>query len=284
MNDLNSQQIVLLCLLVSFVSSIATGITTVSLLDQSPEQVSQTINRVVEKTIERVIETPQEKEDKTRSNNSNNIERIVETVVVNQEDLTVDAVNKNSKSLARLYSIDGFGKRTFIGLGIVVDELGRIVVENSIGEFSKVVAVFENGETSVRYLSGKSPFAIYEVIDIQNIKLSPAILSDSQNLKLAQTVILLSGRQHNVVSTGIITDLISIDGEITPEDIENDSQSKKIITSINASVDVNKVLVGSILLNLQGEIVGVKMGSGSAETTTFLPVNNLKTFLAGLTN
>lgn len=284
MNDLNSQQIVLLCLLVSFVSSIATGITTVSLLDQSPEQVSQTINRVVEKTIERVIETPQEKEDKTRSNNSNNIERIVETVVVNQEDLTVDAVNKNSKSLARLYSIDGFGKRTFIGLGIVVDELGRIVVENSIGEFSKVVAVFENGETSVRYLSGKSPFAIYEVIDIQNIKLSPATLSDSQNLKLAQTVILLSGRQHNVVSTGIITDLISIDGEITPEDIENDSQSKKIITSINASVDVNKVLVGSILLNLQGEIVGVKMGSGSAETTTFLPVNNLKTFLAGLTN
>ena len=55
MENLNKQQLVLLTILVSFVTSIATGITTVSLLDHTAPSINQTINRVVEKTIETVI-------------------------------------------------------------------------------------------------------------------------------------------------------------------------------------------------------------------------------------
>jgi len=55
MEQLNNQQIVLLVLLVSFVTSIATGIVTVTLMQQVPSGITQTINRVVEKTVETVV-------------------------------------------------------------------------------------------------------------------------------------------------------------------------------------------------------------------------------------
>lgn len=55
MKDLTPQQVVLLCILVAFVASIATGITVVSLMTQSTEPITQTINQVVEKTVERIV-------------------------------------------------------------------------------------------------------------------------------------------------------------------------------------------------------------------------------------
>lgn len=53
LKDLNNYQLVLLTLLVSFVTSIATGIITVYLLQQSPT-VSSVINQVIQRTVEKV--------------------------------------------------------------------------------------------------------------------------------------------------------------------------------------------------------------------------------------
>lgn len=53
--DLNKSQLILLAILLSFVISIATGITTVTLMEQAPQSITIPITRVVKETVEKVV-------------------------------------------------------------------------------------------------------------------------------------------------------------------------------------------------------------------------------------
>lgn len=63
MKDLSNSQLMLLTILISFVTSIATGIATVALLQQAPSEVIQPINKVIQQTVEKVVrvEAPKQK-------------------------------------------------------------------------------------------------------------------------------------------------------------------------------------------------------------------------------
>src|SRR3989344_4157252 len=63
MNDMTKHQLVLLILLVSFVTALVTGIVAVTLINQAPQPITQTIQRVVEKTIGALPE-PLKKDEK----------------------------------------------------------------------------------------------------------------------------------------------------------------------------------------------------------------------------
>jgi len=54
--DLNKGQFILLIILVCFIVSIATSITTFALLQQTPESVKSPITQVVQRTVERIVE------------------------------------------------------------------------------------------------------------------------------------------------------------------------------------------------------------------------------------
>ena len=138
MEDLNKNQIVLLTLLISFVTSIATGIMTSSLLQEAPLEVTRTINRVVEKTIETVtpgVVTPGEKE--------------VTTVIVKEEDLILDSINKNVKSIVRINEKDAtLGTWSFYGIGLVVNKDGHIAADRkTITEGNSYSATMSDGTT-----------------------------------------------------------------------------------------------------------------------------------------
>jgi hypothetical protein len=270
MNDLNSQQIVLLCLLVSFVSSVATGIVTVSLLDQAPKPVSQTINRVVERTIEKVVDPVVESVTNVAINR--NPERIVETVVVNQEDLTVEAVEKNAKSLVRLYGANKTGEKFFIGLGVVVSTDGKILTSSTVTDLTqKFYAEYIEGSFEVEL--SKSPntgSVVFQPKDVpEGTTFTPATFGNSQNVKLAQSVIVLGGQNSNLVSTGIITGLESSTGSITTSDVSSSTPPLSEISQINTSIPADSIIRGSILMTLKGDIVGMRiMGAGASSFVT----------------
>lgn len=54
MKELNKSQLILLAILLSFVTSIATGITTVTLMQQAPSSVTVPITRIVRETVNKV--------------------------------------------------------------------------------------------------------------------------------------------------------------------------------------------------------------------------------------
>ena len=52
--DLNKSQLILLAVLLSFVTSIATGITTVTLMQQAPTSFTAPVNRIIQQTVEKI--------------------------------------------------------------------------------------------------------------------------------------------------------------------------------------------------------------------------------------
>ena len=269
--NLNTQQLVLLCLLVAFVTSIATGITVVSLMDQGQTPVTQTVNRIVERTIERVVEPEEDNENKTVVTTP---ERIIETVVVNQEDLTIDAVQKNSRSLVRIHQGDKeLGE--FVTLGVVVSGNSILVDRNLINKNNEYIAKTHVGNIPLDIISYNSAdtFAIMQLKNGRN-DLVPATFADSNSLQLAQSVISISGSAQNSISTGVINKLDSF------EKTEGENTWTEV-TKIFTGVSSENVLVGSIITNLQGAIVGFKKYDPAEQKTTFAPVNEIKSFLSG---
>lgn len=267
MNNLNTQQIILLALLVSFVTSIATGITTVSLLEQAPDPVTQTINRVVEKTIERVVTEPSE-------NNEKPVEKEIVTVVVNEEDRTIEAIEKNSESLVRIYEKIG-DLKNFVALGIILSPNGEIVTDASlIKEGGKYLGVYGTDELSIQTLFRATPSSSFIKMGIDSEKLLEGQFSgpfiavnfgDSNISKLGQSVISLSGTQENKVSIGVITSI-------------NKNEEGKVLT-LETSIDENNISPGSVILNLSGEVIGMISNTNIMKSSSFIPANTIKDFL-----
>ncbi len=265
MEDLNKTQIILLTLLVSFVTSIATGIVTVSLLDQAPPSVTQTINRVVQTTVEKVI--PGEKTTTV----------VTKEVPVNDEDMITSAVSQNAKSLVRIKEsntiTDSYGK-----LGLVVSKDGLIMVPAvAYDPNAKYEGLFSDGKsyplTAVQ--TSAKDISLFKTAG-DNVKdkyvFTPANLSDSDALKLGQTVISLGGlSDRNLVGVGVIS---GIKQSPAPESSKDSKPASSLIeTNLNSGDGAS----GFYLLNLAGEVIGIHLGSeDSLLKSSYTPINLIK--------
>ena len=272
MEKLTKQQIVLVTLLVSFVTSIATGIVTVALMDQAPAGVTQTINRVVERTIEKVVTEPAQ---------NNNAATVItrETIVVKEDDKIVESVAKNKESIVRIYTnnTNKESAQVFIGLGTVVSAEGLIATGDVFADQSGkyLVTLDNNTFYNVKVLPKKEGDRFYFLKVVQSeqdpVTFVPVTISNSDSLNLGQTVIAWGGQIQNSVSTGIVSSLIN-----TPNTSATTSDSVKQITAINTNINLLDSLSGGPLLNLSGEVVGIRVSSNISDKYNFLPANLLK--------
>ncbi|HEY5383002.1 MAG TPA: hypothetical protein VIJ88_00380, partial [Candidatus Paceibacterota bacterium] len=199
LEHLNKHQIVLLALLVSFVSSIATGIVTVSLLDQAPPGVTKTINQIVEHTIQTVVPA---------SPNAAAAVVTQKTVVVKDDDLTAQSIASVQKGIIRIV---GKGDDQLIARGIIVDSKGTAITDrgsldaSSFGSFEAILASGER--VSITIPKGQSASSSLEFINVAvgtSTGFAAVPIADPSKLQLGQSVIRVGGTGTDVVGEGIV--------------------------------------------------------------------------------
>lgn len=248
----------MLSLLVSFVTSIATGIVTVSMMNESPTTVTQTINRIVERTVEKVV--PGE---------THTVIKEV-PVIVTEEDLVVTVINRSKPALVKIINKD---TGLFIGTGFLVRDDATIVTSLNIFPANSKATTYEivlsNGLVGEAFLSGSDDITKLAVLKVDKTTLaesekkvfstepaapvSPlAVLSFSTTTpSVGQTALALSLGEtgSGSVSAGIIASA------------DTDDQVGGVVIRTNA---IGTGSIGGPLLNIEGKVIGLNTNSSRA--------------------
>lgn len=238
MEELTKSQIILLVLLVSFVTSIATGIVTVSLLAQTPPAVTQTINRVVERTVETVV--PGESQ-------SASVVTKETTVVVKEDDLITASITGGFKKIVRIH--EGVGTSTpIIALGAITGN-GTIVTDLSRVDGERTVSI---GNDSYQYIVSKT---IPELGVAFMTATGTAPTADAfkgvgvDSVKLGHTMIGLYGARSDRVAMSVVSSVADFDGVVVGE---STISTRLIETTISEAVTP-----GTPLISIFGDLVGI---------------------------
>lgn len=251
MEDLTKQQTVLLTLLVSFVASIATSVSVVSLLNETPTTITQTVNRIVEKTIEKVVPaqmlpTPTPLPPK-------------EIPVMSESDSITRAVEMNLSKMILIREGE-----TLRGVGFVASGDALAVTDkNILGESGEYSATFLNEKTykAIRvYASEDSDIAILQLRDEKDqIATSTPFVSFAQGEpKLGGSAIALGGKEGATVYQGIV--------------------SEKTKTRIITNIPFKQIDRGGIIFGADGKVFGMNV-VGADEEKYAIPASDILSVL-----
>lgn len=260
MENLNKNQLILLVLLVTFITSIATGIMTSTLLQQAPVEVTRNINSVVERTIEKVVPS-----GITSAINSS---PTITTVVVKEEDSIINSINKNVKSIVRIKETDSLGVESFYGIGVVLTADGIMVSDRKTISADSIYTVTMSDNSNFKIvplgISQNTGSILFEVNLPPKTKydFSPAKVS-ATDLQLGQTVIGLGGQNQNTVVVGRVSSL-------DMKESGTGTSTVKYISAVESDVSSKDLMPGSPFFNLSGDLVGIKLSE--AQSGTFTPI------------
>lgn len=248
MEDLNKQQIVLLTLLVSFVTSLATGIITVSLMDQAPQGFTNTVSRVVERTVQ-VVSQP-------------TATSTVTATVVDTTPTLAQIVEKVGTAVIRIRE-KSTGEITGLGFflnsdGFFVTDKSVFKLPNSDGSIHQFEAVLSNGAVlPVQIVQAEVLGDIAYGVALSDKKVSAVTwASDKTSIKIGDSAYALSDK---TLENGII---------------------KKVGTGatdpFTTTITSTSLLAGTPLFLSSGEVIGLKT-KANLEDPSFYPIVVLRT-------
>ena len=247
MEDLSKQQLVLLAVLISFVTSLATGIVTVSLMDQAPSGVTRTITQVIQQTVASALPA------------SGATSTAAVSIAVN--DQVADATADVTPSIVGLR--DGNGP--VVGLGLIVSPAGAIMSDkNIIANLDHPEAILSDGTAfpiAIARFQANGDIAF--MVPSKPLAKSVTPISFGQPPRLGASVWSLSGTSTYMLSQGIVTEL--------------DPIASSSLSLIRTSIPASQALSGMPLFDATGNVIGMFTQSLSGgRTAAFYPVEAVK--------
>jgi len=224
--ELSKSQLILLTILVNFVTSVATGILTVSLLDNSPAFVTQTVNRVVERTIETVVKAAP-------------AAIIQSSPAPSNQDLVTAAIGADATRAVAIYSANTGTSTQAMAIGTYLPKSRAIATAAQDALPKEVIVEFADGSFIAASLAREgNGISIYGFADSAILpKIATPLLISSSELRLGETVLAIGA--DGSAATGIIARV----------------NKKGIYTSLP---DIG---TGSAAVNLAGNLVGIGAGA-----------------------
>jgi hypothetical protein len=188
--ELSKSQLILLTILVNFVTSVATGILTVSLLDHAPAFVTQTVNRVVERTIETVAQAAPA--------------AIIQAPAPSNQDLVTAAIGADAARAVAIYAADTGTSTPAIAIGTYLSKSRAIATAAQDALPKEALIGFPDGSYIAASLSHEGGgISIYGFADKTVLpKVSSPVLIASDSLRLGETALALSS--DGAAATGIV--------------------------------------------------------------------------------
>ncbi len=253
--DLNKSQIILLTLLVSFVTSIATGIVTVSLMEKAPKDVVRVTQRVVEHVVEKVKDANPIK-DKTPTK-----EKIIEkTVIVKEGDLIAQAIAENRTRLLKLYDT---GSQQALAFALPVSDTELISDAGVLKDGADYALKLPDGSSvSVEFVKGGGArsLVMFKVVGDAKLTGLPINLSNKQ-IKLGQSIFTFVDFDANEVKQGIVS-------------------KKPEAGVLTVDLPLTKTLPAEPIFASDGSLVGVSTkASRSKSQNAFISSDVIKTFV-----
>jgi len=243
--ELNKSQLILLAVLLSFITSIATGITTVTLMQQAPKSFTAPVNRVVEQTVDKIEQV----EGKT----------VTQTVVIKEEDLVVDALSKNQSAVfsitKEIQNPDLTYSEISAGRGFAISTDGTIVADATLVPDKEVYYVKNSsGKFKADFVStNKDGFSFLKIGAPVNGTDSPVFtvpnFGDITQMKIGQQVLLLGSTVTSSIFEGLNADK-SID------------------------LNVSKANAGGLVLDLDGDALGMALSPDNS-VASFVSITNI---------
>ena len=238
--ELSKSQLILLTILVNFVTSVATGILTVSLLDHAPAFVTQTVNRVVERTIETVAAAVPA--------------AVIQAPAPSNQDLVTAALGAAATRAVVIYAAETGTSTPMISVGTYLPK-AHAVVTAAQDSLPKEALIEFPGDiyipASISHEAGG--ITIYGFSDGAALpKATSPTLVSSSDLKLGETALAIGA--DGSASTGIVARV----------------NNREIFTTLP---DIG---TGSAAVNLSGNLIGIGAG---ATPGLLIPTNKITVLL-----